>query len=138
MALYEIIYVSLASRDLPAEELVQLLDKARAHNAAQGITGMMVYHRREFMQLLEGEQAAVQALYDRIASDPRHQQLRKIWDGPIRERGFSDWGMAFVAPDELGLSDKPGYQDLLGQGLRQAPGDSTGKKLLLTLRDDFL
>jgi hypothetical protein len=28
MALYEIIYVSLASRDLPAEELAQLLDKA--------------------------------------------------------------------------------------------------------------
>jgi Sensors of blue-light using FAD len=138
MALYEIIYVSLASRDLPAEELAQLLDKARAHNASQGITGMMIYHRREFMQLLEGEQATVQALYDRIAGDTRHQQLRKIWDGPIRERGFSDWGMAFVTPDSLDLRNRPGYQDLLDQGLRQAPGDSTGKKLLLTLRDDFL
>ncbi|WP_066253198.1 BLUF domain-containing protein [Hydrogenophaga flava] len=138
MALYEIIYTSLASRDLPPEELAQLLDKARAHNASQGITGMMIYHRREFMQLLEGEQAAVQALYERIAGDPRHQQLRKIWDGPIRERGFSDWGMAFVAPDELALREKPGYQDLLAQGPRHAPSDSTGKKLLLTLRDDFL
>ena len=138
MALYEIIYTSLATRDLPPEELAQLLDKARAHNASQGITGMMIYHRREFMQLLEGEQAAVQALYERIAGDPRHQQVRKIWDGPIRERGFSDWGMAFVAPDELALREKPGYQDLLAQGLRRAPSDSTGKKLLLTLRDDFL
>jgi hypothetical protein len=138
MALHEIIYVSLASRDLPPAELAQLLDKARAHNASQGITGMMIYHRREFMQLLEGEQAAVQALYDRIASDPRHQQLRKIWDGPIRERGFADWGMAFVAPDELALRGKPGYQDLLDQGLRHSPDDSTGKKLLLTLRDEFL
>ena len=98
----------------------------------------MIYHRREFMQLLEGEQASVHALYDRIDSDPRHQQLRKIWDGPIRERGFSDWGMAFVAPDELDLRGKPGYQHLLDQGLRQAPGDSTGKKLLLALRDEFL
>jgi Sensors of blue-light using FAD len=138
MALYEIIYVSLAARDLPPEELAQLLEKARAHNAAQDITGMMVYHRREFMQLLEGEQATVQALYDRIASDPRHQQLRKIWDGPIEQRGFTDWGMAFVAPDELDLRGKPGFQDLLDQGMRQAPGDSTGKRLLLTLRDDFL
>lgn len=138
MALHEIIYTSLASRDLPPEELAQLLDKARVNNAAQGITGMMIYHRREFMQLLEGEQAAVQALYDRIAGDPRHQQLRKIWDGPIRERGFTDWGMAFVAPDALDLRRKPGYQDLLDHGLRHSPGDSTGKKLLLTLRDDFL
>lgn len=138
MALHEIIYTSLASRDLSHEELAQLLDKARAHNASQGITGMMIYHRREFMQLLEGEPSAVEALYDRIASDPRHQQLRKIWDGPIRERGFADWGMAFVAPDELALRGRPGYQDLLDHGLRHAPGDSTGKKLLLTLRDDFL
>lgn len=138
MALYEIIYTSRASRDLLPAELAQLLDKARAHNASQGITGMMVYHRRGFMQLLEGEQETVQALYDRIAGDPRHQQLRKIWDGPIRERGFSDWGMAFVAPDELALSGKPGYQDLLDQGMRQAPGDSNGKTLLLTLRDEFL
>jgi Sensors of blue-light using FAD len=138
MALYEIIYVSLAARDLPPEELAQLLDKARAHNAAQGVTGMMIYHRREFMQLLEGEQATVQALYDRIASDPRHQQLRIFWEGPIHERGFPDWGMAFVAPEEMDLRDKPGYRDLLDQGLRQAPSDSTGKKLLLTLRDDFL
>jgi hypothetical protein len=138
MALYEIIYTSMATRDLTPEELAQLLDKARAFNASQGITGMMIYHRREFMQLLEGEQEAVQALYDSIANDSRHQQLRKIWDGPIRERGFSDWGMAFVAPDVLDLRDRPGYQDLLAQGLRYAPGDSTGKKLLLTLRDDFL
>jgi hypothetical protein len=138
MALYEIIYTSLASHDLSPEELAHLLDKARAFNVSQGITGMMIYHRREFMQLLEGEQAVVQALYDRIANDPRHQQLRKIWDGPIRERGFSDWGMAFVAPDTLDLRDKPGYQDLLDHGLRHSPGDSTGKKLLLTLREDFL
>ncbi|MCU0925538.1 MAG: BLUF domain-containing protein [Hydrogenophaga sp.] len=138
MALYEIIYTSLAARDLTPQELAHLLDKARVHNAAQGITGMMVYHRREFMQLLEGEQETVQALYDRIVSDPRHQQLRKIWDGPIRERGFADWGMAFVAPEALALSGKPGYQDLLDQGMRQAPGDSHGKKLLLTLRDEFL
>lgn len=98
MALCEIIYTSRASRALLPEELAQLLDKARAHNASQGITGMMIDHRR----------------------------------------GFSDWGMAFVAPDELALSGKPGYQDLLDQGMRQAPGDSNGKTLLLTLRDEFL
>lgn len=138
MALYEIIYTSLATRDLPPEELAQLLERARVHNASLGVTGMMIYHRREFMQLLEGEREVVQSLYDRIASDPRHQQLRKIWDGPIRERGFADWRMAFVAPDALDLGGRPGYQDLLGHGLGHSPGDSTGKKLLLSLRDDFL
>lgn len=138
MALFEIIYVSQATRDLPPAELAQLLDKARAHNASQGITGMMVYHRREFMQLLEGEQDAVLRLYDHIAADPRHRQVRKLWDGPIRARGFSDWGMAFVAPDALDLRSRPGFQDLLDKGLGATPADSTGKKLLLAMRDDFL
>lgn len=138
MALYEIIYTSLATSDLSSEDLARILDSARVNNAAQGITGMMIYHRREFMQLLEGEQTVVKALYERIAEDPRHQQVRKIWDGPISERGFSDWRMAFLAAGDLDLSQRPGYQDLLDQGLRRSPGDSTGKKLLLSLRDDFL
>ena len=138
MTLYEIIYISQSSQDLSSEDLARLLDQARSHNAAQGITGMMVYHRRQFMQLLEGEQGVVQALYERIAQDPRHQQIRKVWDGPIRARGFAEWGMAFVAPDEQFLSDRPGYRDLLDLGLASCPADSTGKKLLLSLRDDFL
>lgn len=138
MALHEIVYVSLASRDMAPEELALLLEKARAHNASVGVTGMMVYQRREFMQLLEGERDVVEALYDRIASDPRHLQLRKIWDGPIDERGFSDWGMAFLAPERLDLQNRPGYRDLIGTGLSHLPGDSTGKRLLQALRDDFL
>jgi hypothetical protein len=138
MALYEIIYTSLASNDLPAQELAGLLDKARERNRRLGVTGIMVYRQREFMQLLEGERAVVQALYDKILSDPRHKQVSKLWDGPIAERSFPSWGMAFVAPEEMALAGKPGYEGMRAHGLKALPGDSTGKKLLVSLRDDFL
>lgn len=138
MALFEIIYTSQATLDLPPEDLAALLEKARERNRALAITGIMVYRQRAFMQLLEGERSVVQALYEKIVNDPRHQQVRKIWDGPITERSFPSWGMAFVAPDELALQGKPGYEGMRAQGLQAGAGDSTGKKLLVSLRDDLL
>ena len=88
MALYEIIYVSVAPGDMAAAELSSLMDRAREHNARRGITGMLLYHNREFMQLLEGEEAEVKALYETICGDHRHQQVYKMWEGPIAERNF--------------------------------------------------
>ena len=136
--MYEIVYTSLATRDFTQDELTALLDHARRANQARGITGMMIYRKREFLQLLEGEQAVVQALYERIALDERHHQMAKIWDGPLTTRSFDGWEMAFVAPGDDSLQSHPGYRDLMERGLIAASGDSTGKKLLLSLRDDFL
>ncbi len=138
MALYEIIYVSVAPGDMAAAELSSLMDKAREHNARRGITGMLLYHNREFMQLLEGEEAEVKALYDAICDDDRHQQVYKMWEGPIAERNFSSWSMGFLAPDDAMLRGRPGYEPLLEQGLMASSRDSTGKKMLLRVRDDFL
>jgi hypothetical protein len=51
MALHEIIYVSLASHAMRQAELLALLDEARVSNEARGITGLLMYHRHEFLQL---------------------------------------------------------------------------------------
>ena len=138
MALYEIIYVSLACQPMQEDELTQLLDKARQHNQSVNVTGMMIYHRREFLQLLEGERDDVIALYEKIAADPRHQQIHKLWDGTIEERSFSGWTMAFVTPEGLELTQREGYASLFDLGLIASTRDSTGKKLLIGLRNDFL
>lgn len=137
MSLYEIVYVSRASEEMPQEALTALLDKARSRNAEQGVTGVMIYHRRSFMQLLEGDKADVLALYERIARDPRHTQLRKLWDGPIAQRSFADWGMAFFAPDAARLAQHPGFRDLLSQELTALASDNMGKQLLMSLREDM-
>lgn len=138
MALHEIIYVSLAQHPMAPQELTALLAQSRAHNTAHGITGLLLYHRQEFMQLLEGEEADIQALFDAICDDPRHQQIDKMWEGPLAQRNFSSWGMGFVAPDDTALRGRPGYEPLLAQGLIASSRDSVGKKLLLRVRDDFL
>ena len=69
MALHEIIYVSLATHEMKQAELLALLDQARVHNEAHGITGLLMYHRQEFLQLLEGERDELLRLLKKIYQD---------------------------------------------------------------------
>ncbi|WP_372656401.1 BLUF domain-containing protein [Hydrogenophaga sp.] len=138
MALHELIYVSLAVREMDTSDLSALLDESRAFNEAHDITGMLIYHRQEFMQLLEGDEAEILALYEKIRKDARHHEVIKYWDGPIKARSFAAWSMAFVAPEASELRKRPGYEALLEQGLAASLGDSTGRRLLVMVRKDFL
>lgn len=118
--------------------LAALMEKSRINNVARGITGVLIYHQQEFLQLIEGEREAVQDLYQSICNDPRHQQTYTMWSNPITERSFADWAMGFVAPIDADLRGKLGYEPLLSLGLKASTRDTAGKKLLLMLRDDFL
>jgi hypothetical protein len=119
-------------------ELLALLDESRVRNEARGITGLLMVHRRECLQLLEGERDAVEALFETICRDRRHQQVYALWEGPVAERSFDRWAMGFVSPDEAALRGRPGYESVLNDGLFSAGQGSNGKKILLRLRDDFL
>lgn len=120
------------------DELVALLDKARTFNRAHGVTGLLIYHQHEFLQLLEGEREVVASLYDAVCRDARHQQVYTLWEGPLQARSFDDWSMAFVAPDEAALRAHPGYECVLKEGLAGLGKGSSGKKILMQMRDDFL
>jgi hypothetical protein len=138
MALHEIVYMSLACEAMSPEQLASLLDGARAHNEAAGITGMMIYHEREFMQLLEGERAVIEALFAKIAEDSRHQQVYLLWDGQIATRNFDDWTMGFASVDDATLQHHTGFASLHGEGLVALSRDNRGRKILLGLRDELL
>lgn len=121
MALHELLYTSASEDDMRTDELVELLEKARAKNERLGVTGMLLYHRREFMQILEGEKETVLSLYDVIARDPRHTGVRIFYDGALEERGFSQWSMAFTDLQDVDLSNLEGYEDLSGNGFSSSP-----------------
>lgn len=53
--MFELLYTSIAPQGLSEQELLELLTKARIKNKQLGISGMMIYHQREVMQILEGE-----------------------------------------------------------------------------------
>jgi hypothetical protein len=138
MALHEIVYVSFACEEMAAARLDHLLAQCRGQNEKLQITGVLIYHQREFLQLLEGEADAVNALFEQIEVDQRHQQVYKLWDGPISERSYSRWSMAFIDQALIETMPQAVQPSWFSQGLARSVKDSTGKKLLLHLRDEFL
>ncbi|WP_373513460.1 BLUF domain-containing protein [Persicitalea sp.] len=95
IAMYEITYCSTASPNLRAEDIADILKAARKHNVKSDISGCLLYHNQEFIQILEGEKGVVQNLYSKIAQDDRHTNIAILAEGGKEDRAFHDWSMAF-------------------------------------------
>ncbi|GAB2467910.1 hypothetical protein GCM10011375_30870 [Hymenobacter qilianensis] len=92
--LYQLCYVSRAVTPLSYPELRALVAQARAYNAAHGITGILFYGEGNFAQVLEGEQAEVERLFDCIQHDARHYDVTVITRVTRPRRTYPQWGMA--------------------------------------------
>jgi hypothetical protein len=114
----QLVYVSTAVEDFSTEELVELLRKARQKNEKLGITGMLLYKNREFMQALEGEEDVVLELANLIKEDPRHRDARVILKGPAKRREFPDWTMGFRNLDDDAIEQLEGFSTFIDSPLR--------------------
>ncbi len=107
---FQIVYVSSASDLLDEPSLKRMLSDIRAKNAAQNITGILLYADGNIMQVLEGEQTLVEQLMQAIISDPRHKGVIVLLRQPIPQRQFAQWSMAYKD-----VSDEPalGFSNFL-------------------------
>ena len=70
-----------------------ILDSSNRNNPANGITGVLVVTKTHFLQVLEGPFEPLNATFERIARDTRHEGIQLISFTEIRERRFADWAM---------------------------------------------
>ncbi len=101
-----VVYVSSAVRLLSDEELKELLRLSRINNARLGVTGMLLYDRGNFIQMLEGPGVNVDALYERIRADPRHTRITTLLQGPLEKRQFETLAMGFDNCADLSVDDR--------------------------------
>ena len=101
--LVELLYCSVSvAPKLTDEDLNHILASARRRNLAEDITGMLIYHRGEFVQILEGENKSVANVYGKfIGSDLRHTAINKVQENTISHRSFHEWSMGFVGTPEI-------------------------------------
>lgn len=104
-AVKRIIYCSQAAYDFAPEELVTLLEKARAKNARLGLSGMLLYCSQSFLQVLEGDEDALEETYTSIFADDRHTHLRLLMDAEVAAPMFPDWTMGFEHVDDEELAE---------------------------------
>lgn len=134
--MYELIYTSIATKDYSTEELLHMLQSFRSYNSTKKIGGVLVYHEREFIQLLEGNKEDLLLLYQDIAEDIRHTSVKIFHQAEINQRSFPNWSMGFVdsnLPDNKNIS---GFIDILKNGLtalEKKPKKSVGSHLFVSL-----
>ena len=97
MRIHQLIYQSQSLVPFEKEDIVTLLTKCRAYNAAHNITGLLLYTPDgRFLQVLEGDESAVRSLFlNRISFDPRHFNSRVYSEGPALKRSFPNWPLGF-------------------------------------------
>ena len=86
-------YASTLAHDTTMEEIDSIVQKAATANRARGITGVLAVEGSSILQILEGPTELVSALFDRIASDPRHTGVVELDRESIEVSRFDDWGM---------------------------------------------
>jgi hypothetical protein len=82
--------------------VARILAKSRKNNALQGIVGGLLFGDGCFLQCLEGPDRVVDALYEKIRVDPRHQDVTVLSRHPVERTSFGTWSMKF-APGEVAL-----------------------------------
>ena len=103
-------YLSRSTEPLSADALLTLLSQCHRNNTARGLTGMLLFGNGTFLQSIEGDEVAVDALLDRIAVDPRHTALKILRRETITNRQFADWSMGFERVTDVTLAGTPGRQ----------------------------
>lgn len=78
-----------------SHDISAILNTSRAFNKNNDITGCLLYHEGEFIQLLEGEKKTVQDLYSNIVKDKRHKHVKLVVEETVAGRAFENWNMAF-------------------------------------------
>lgn len=91
---------------------MQLLEQSRESNKKTDITGMLLYTRSKFIQVLEGEKPVVGKLYAKIAEDDRHKRVATVIEGESEERMFKDWSMGFKKLGAQEFESLAGFTDL--------------------------
>lgn len=100
--MFHLVYASTATRPFTDDDAAQVLGDAQAFNAAHGVSGLLVHCRDRlgagpglFLQVLEGEREAVEAVYAKVASSGRHTDLRRTPAFEVAARVFPQWAMGF-------------------------------------------
>ena len=93
--LKQVIYVSEIT-DTSSDSLTAIYDISQKNNSKSGISGCLLIGSNSYLQLLEGQESAVENLYSKIKVDSRHKKVKKLLDQHIEKKLFSSWSMKFA------------------------------------------
>ncbi|MBT9392750.1 BLUF domain-containing protein [Hymenobacter sp. NST-14] len=113
--LHHLIYQSKATMVFSGPQVSQLLNCVQQRNQAAGITGMLWYDGRRFLQIMEGPASTLEHVFSRICLDCRHTRVQVLANGPIGHRQFTTCATAIVSGSHPEDGSAPGSPHLAEQ-----------------------
>lgn len=101
MYLIRLVYASKISEQFTPKDIENILIAARRNNQQHNVTGMLCFHRKYFLQCLEGSRQNVNMIYHKILNDPRHCDARILDYKEIAAREFDEWSMGYIPESSL-------------------------------------
>ncbi|OOQ62046.1 hypothetical protein BC343_03065 [Mucilaginibacter pedocola] len=77
-----------------------------------GVTGVLFYFDGKFVQLIEGKEANVKLLHEKLCRDERHNDLQLHKEGELKKRLFPNWSMAFKPIAIENIKGVHGFNDM--------------------------
>nr|WP_288757035.1 BLUF domain-containing protein [uncultured Brevundimonas sp.] len=88
--LYRLVFVSKAVGDAgqSPQSLAHILGASERNNRRDEVSGAMMFHGDEIVQIVEGARTDLDRLMRRVAVDPRHCDLVVVEDRPVMQRRY--------------------------------------------------
>lgn len=108
MQLTQIIYTSRIDPQLAlsaqtlSNALAEIHRISQRNNARCDVSGLLLYSKGHFLQVLEGRATTLERIYQKIAADPRHSDIESLCRTPIVDRNFGNWNMGLLDLDACG------------------------------------
>ncbi len=100
--LTRLLYVSKPVGPITTFVTSSILEVCSVNNKKAEITGVLCQGSGIYMQVIEGKRSAINALYSRIISDKRHNQIELLSFEEVGQRRYGQWSMALV---QLSIDD---------------------------------
>lgn len=89
-------YTSRAALGLSDRDVSDIYLASRNLNVLDGITGVLVFDGKAFLQIVEGVDDAISSLAERLRNDGRHVDLIVRDERFVEDRSFRGWSMSLV------------------------------------------
>lgn len=112
--IFQLLYLSSARPELTEEALLQILSDSQQRNAAKDITGLLLHSDGNIIQVIEGDEPKVEALFTKIQNDSRHHQVMVLSRKFVEQRDFPEFKMGFKRATSQRLAEElPGFSDIV-------------------------
>ena len=97
-----LLYVSKPVGPITTYVTTSILEVSSINNKKTDITGVLCQGSGIFLQVIEGQRSAINALFSRIMADKRHKNVEILSMEEIEQRRYGQWSMALV---QLSMDD---------------------------------